>query len=170
MSAEGTRRVADDERIHGVPVTWSQGDKVVHPDRSQYLDLARSLREDGFNYLADLCAVDYLTHGGRRALPPGLQPGRFEIVVNLLSMSSRQRLRIRVQVPQADPAVPTLFWLYPGSEAMEREAFDLFGIRFEGHPDMTRILMPEDWEGHPLRKDYSAGRVPIQFKAAPGPR
>jgi NADH-quinone oxidoreductase subunit C len=75
-----------------------------------------------------------------------------------------------VQVSEADATVPTLFNLYPGSEAMEREAFDLMGIRFSGHPDLTRILMPEDWEGHPLRKDYALGLVPVQFKAAPSTR
>jgi NADH-quinone oxidoreductase subunit C len=85
-------------------------------------------------------------------------------------MSKRQRVRIRVQAGNEAPAVDSLFPLYPGTEAMEREAFDMFGILFNGHPDLTRILMPEDWEGHPLRKDYGAGRVPVQFKEAPGPR
>ena len=90
--------------------------------------------------------------------------------MNLLSLSMRQRVRIRVQVPESDPAVDSLFDVYPGTEAMEREAYDLVGIVFNGHPDLTRILMPEDWEGHPLRKDYGVGRVPVQFKEAPGPR
>jgi NADH-quinone oxidoreductase subunit C len=95
---------------------------------------------------------------------------RFEVVVNLLSLSLRRRIRVRMQVPAGDPVVASLFDVYPGTENMEREAFDMFGIRFEGHPDLTRILMPEDWEGHPLRKDYAVGRVPVQFKGAPGPR
>jgi NADH-quinone oxidoreductase subunit C len=68
-------------------------------------------------------------------------------------------------VPEDDPTVPSLFGIYPGTEAMEREAYDLLGILFSGHPDLTRILLPEDWEGHPLRKDHSIGRVPVQFKA-----
>ena len=102
--------------------------------------------------------------------PTGVDPERFEVVVNLLSLSAKRRARVRVQVPEADPVVATLFDLYPGTEAMEREAFDLMGIVFAGHPDLTRILMPEDWEGHPLRKDYGVGRVPVQFKEAPGPR
>jgi NADH-quinone oxidoreductase subunit C len=92
------------------------------------------------------------------------------VVVNLLSLSQARRVRIRVQVPEDECVAPSLFDEYPGVEAMEREAYDLFGVVFEGHPDMTRILMPEDWEGHPLRKDYGVGRVPVQFKEAPGPR
>ncbi len=139
------------------------------PTREQYHDLVASLRDSGFEMCADLCAVDYLTHPGRQ-LPDGVVPERFEVVVNLLSLSLKQRVRIRVQVGEHEPAVETLFDLYPGTEAMEREAFDLFGIIFLHHPDLTRILMPEDWEGHPLRKDYGVGRVPVQFKEAPGPR
>jgi NADH-quinone oxidoreductase subunit C len=139
------------------------------PSRDAYYELVRSYKENGFEMCADLCAVDYLTHPGR-TLPDGVEPERFEVVVNLLSLSQRRRIRVRVQVPEADPQVASLFDLYPGSEAMEREAFDMVGVRFAGHPDLTRILMPEDWEGHPLRKDYGVGRVPVQFKEAPGPR
>jgi NADH-quinone oxidoreductase subunit C len=73
-------------------------------------------------------------------------------------------------VPEADPVVATMFDLWPGTEAMEREVFDLMGIRFDRHPDLTRILMPEDWEGHPLRKDYAVGRIPVQFKESPSGR
>ena len=131
--------------------------------------MVAGLRDGGFEMCADLCAVDYLTHPGRN-LPDGVQPERFEVVVNLLSLSQVRRIRIRVQVPATDAVVSTLFNLYPGTEAMEREAYDLLGIVFTGHPDMTRILLPEDWEGHPLRKDYGVGRVPVQFKGAPGPR
>jgi len=71
---------------------------------------------------------------------------------------------VRCQVPAGDPVVASLFDLWPGSEAHERETFDMFGIRFSDHPDLTRILMPEDWEGHPLRKDYAPAHVPVQFK------
>ena len=67
-------------------------------------------------------------------------------------------------MPGGDPVVPSLFDVHPGTEAPEREVFDLFGIRFDGHPDLTRILMPEDWVGHPLRKDYGIGSIPVQFK------
>jgi NADH-quinone oxidoreductase subunit C len=143
--------------------------EVVFTARDQYVDAVAEYRHGGFETCADLCAVDYLTHPGR-TLPDGVHPERFEVVVNLLSLSQARRVRLRVQVPESDASVPSLFDLYPGTEAMEREAFDLFGVVFEGHPDMTRILLPEDWEGHPLRKDYGVGRIPVQFKGAPGPR
>lgn len=71
---------------------------------------------------------------------------------------------MRVQVPESDPKIATLYDLYPGAEAMEREAYDLFGVIFDAHPDLTRILLPDNWEGHPLRKDYATGRIPVQFK------
>jgi NADH-quinone oxidoreductase subunit C len=106
--------------------------------------------------------VDYLTHPGR-TLPEGVEAQRFELVVNLLSLNNRTRLRVRVQLADGQ-SVPSLFDLYPGTEAMEREVFDMYGIAFTGHPDLTRILMPEDWDGHPLRKDYEIGQIPVQFK------
>ncbi|HTX62168.1 MAG TPA: NADH-quinone oxidoreductase subunit C [Acidimicrobiales bacterium] len=143
--------------------------EIGFPPRDRYHELVESYKASGFEQLSDLTAVDYLTHPGR-TLPAGVEPGRFEVVANLLSLSSSRRVRVRVQVPEDDAVVDTLWDLYPGAEAMEREVFDLFGIRFLGHPDLTRILMPEDWEGHPLRKDYGVGRVPVQFKEAPGPR
>jgi NADH-quinone oxidoreductase subunit C len=139
------------------------------PTPAQYVELVRSFKDDGFEMCVDLCAVDYLEHLDR-PLPDGVEGTRFEIVVNLLSLSKKQRVRIRVQAGDDDPVVESLFTIYPGTEAMEREAFDLFGILFTGHPDLTRILMPEDWEGHPLRKDYAVGKVPVQFKESPGPR
>ena len=156
---------APPEELHGAPVTWFRGQKVVHPSREGYVDLVAALKDDGFGLCVDLCGVDYLA-APVRPLPDGVAAERFEVVVNLLSVTTRQRVRVRVQVPESDPSVPTLFAVHPGTEAFERETFDLMGIRFDGHPDLTRILMPEDWEGHPLRKDYATGRVPVQFKAA----
>ena len=144
-------------------------DQLAFPHRDTYHRMVAAFRDAGFETCADLCAVDYLTHPGR-SLPDGVAPERFEVVVNLLSLSMRQRVRVRVQVPEGDPLVDTIVDVYPGADAMEREAYDMIGIVFAGHPDMTRILMPEDWEGHPLRKDYGVGRVPVQFKEAPGPR
>ena len=144
-------------------------DGAFFPTPEQYLDLVATLRADGFEMCVDVCAVDYLEHP-ERALPEGVTPTRFEVVVNLMSLSKKQRVRVRVQAGTERPEVDSLFSLYPGAEAPEREAFDMYGILFSGHPDLTRILMPEDWEGHPLRKDYGMGHVPIQFKEAPGPR
>ena len=144
-------------------------DQLAFPSRATYQRMVAAFRDAGFELCADLCAVDYLEHLDR-PLPEGVAATRFEVVVNLLSLSKRQRVRVRVQAGDEEPRVATLFALYPGTEAMEREAFDLYGVLFDGHPDLTRILMPEEWEGHPLRKDYGVGRVPVQFKEAPGPR
>jgi NADH-quinone oxidoreductase subunit C len=151
------------ELLHGCITGESRGQAVVHPTAEQYLPLMKRLLDDGYRMCADLCGVDYLTYAGR-PLPEGVAPGRFEVVANLLDIEQRRRLRVRVQLPADDPRLPTLFDLWPGTEAMEREAYDMFGICFDGHPDLTRILMPEDWEGFPLRKDYEVGRIPVQFK------
>jgi NADH-quinone oxidoreductase subunit C len=155
------------ERVHGCLVSYSHGQRVVHVDRAGYLALLKALVADGYHLCADLCAVDYLTHPGR-TLPDGIVAERFEVVLNLLSIEQASRVRVRVQVPEREPSLPTAFDVWPGTEAMEREVFDMFGIRFDGHPDLTRILMPEDWDGHPLRKDYDVGRIPVQFKAVEG--
>ena len=151
---------------YGVPVSWSRGQPVLHTTGGGYLALVERLHGDGFNGVVDLCATDYLAHPGR-SLPDGVAPERFEVVLNLISYQRRQRVRVRTQVPDSDPALPSLFRLYPGTEALEREAYDMMGIVFTGHPDLSRILMPEDWEGHPLRKDYDVGHVPVQFKESP---
>jgi NADH-quinone oxidoreductase subunit C len=153
-------------------VVTSEGlgvDLACFPSREQYFDLIAALKADDFEMCVDLCAVDYLNFADRW-LPGGVVATRFEVVTNLLSLSKKQRVRVRVQAGDDRPEVASLFALYPGTEAMEREAFDLLGVLFSNHPDMTRILMPEDWEGHPLRKDYGVGKVPVQFKEAPGPR
>jgi NADH-quinone oxidoreductase subunit C len=144
-------------------------DDVRFPTLESYIADITALKDEGYAMCVDLTAVDYLENPTRE-LPDGIRPERFEVVVNLRGENPHRRVRLRVQVPAADPTVPTLFDLYPGSEAMEREVYDLMGIRFSGHPDLTRILMPEDWEGHPLRKDYSIGAIPVQFKAAPATR
>ena len=151
------------ERRHGALVTRHVGQEVLHVERDGYHDLIAALRGDGFELCLDVTAVDYLTYP-TRALPEGVAPERFEVVVLLISHARLDRLRLRVQVPADDPTCPSLFDVHPGTEAMEREVYDLFGISFEGHPDLTRILMPEEWEGHPLRKDASVGRIPVQFK------
>jgi len=144
-------------------------DAVFFATAENYFATVTAIKADGFEMCIDVCGVDYLEHADR-PLPEGVVPTRFEVVVNLLSLSKRQRVRVRVQAGNESPRVDSLFALYPGTEAPEREAFDMFGILFDGHPDLTRILMPEEWEGHPLRKDYGVGRVPVQFKEGPGPR
>ena len=153
----------------GVPASTSTGQDVIFPSVAGYHEVVTAYKVAGFDMLCDLTATDYLTHPGRH-LPDGVSPERFEVVTNLLSLAAARRVRIRVQLPEDDAVIASVWDLYPGCEAMEREVFDMFGIRFSGHPDLTRILMPEDWEGYPLRKDYGVGRVPVQFKESPGPR
>lgn len=155
-----------EEQLHGVPVTTAFGSTVLHVDVDGYLDLLTELHSDGFEMVIDLCGVDYLSHE-RNDLPASVIPERFEIVVNLISHARRDRIRVRCQVAE-DAEIPTLFDMYPGTEAMEREAFDMYGVIFADHPDMSRILMPETWNGFPLRKDFDIGRIPVQFKDAPG--
>lgn len=152
------------EKLHGVPVSYSRGQTVLHPSRDEYVDLITELREQGFWMCLDVCGVDYLIADAQRTLPATVAPERFEVVVNLLNFVDRERIRVRVQVPADDASIPTITQIHPGAGNPEREVFDLFGIDFVGHPDMTRILMPDDWEGHPLRKDYSIGSIPVQFK------
>lgn len=102
-------------------------------------------REPGlhFTFLSDITAVDKFP----------IEP-RFELNYHLLSLERRERIRLKVRVSGNDPVVPSLTPVFPAANWHEREAFDLMGVRFEGHPDLTRILMPDDWEGYPLRKDY----------------
>jgi len=169
-ATEGDEPTTEPLREHGAVVTWSRGQKVLHAERAALRSLVEALGRDGFDQLIDVTAVDYSAAHHARTLPDGVAPERYEVVVGLLSHARRERVRIRVQVPVGDPRVPSLFDLHPGSEALEREAFDMFGIVFDDHPDLSRILMPEDWIGHPLRKDYAVGRIPVQFKGAPSSR
>ena len=143
------------------------GIEVRHVERASWRDTVKGLRDEGYVMLTDLTAVDYLTHMAR-PLPAEVQRERFEVVCGVLDMNGRRRIRLRTQVPAEDPTIESLFPVHPGAEALEREVFDMFGISFDGHPDLTRILMPEDWEGHPLRKDYGMGRIPVQFKVTGG--
>jgi len=107
---------------------------------AQYLASEPSLL---FSFLSDITVVD------RFPIEP-----RFEVNYHLLSLDRRERLRLKVCLPGADVVVPSVTAVWPTANWHERENFDLFGIRFEGHPDLCRILLPDDWEGHPLRKDY----------------
>ena len=159
------------ETRRGALVTYSRGQQVLHPSRDELVDLVRDLRDDeGFRVCVDVTAVDYIAYQAPRDLPAGVVGERFEVVVSLLSHTARERIRVRVQIPADDPACPSLFDVHPGTEALEREVFDMFGISFEGHPDLTRILMPEDWDGFPLRKDNPVGAIPVQFKGVQNAR
>jgi len=99
------------------------------------------------DHLADLTAVDYSTY-------PGDSGPRFEVVYNLISTEYRHRIRLKVRVPEEDPRIDTVSLIWHTANWHERETFDLMGVTFAGHPDLRRILLPEDWEGHPLRKEY----------------
>ncbi|MFN3921004.1 MAG: NADH-quinone oxidoreductase subunit C [Caldimicrobium sp.] len=108
-------------------------------------EIVQFLKELNFNHLQTLTAVDYLN----------LQEKfRFEVVYQFYSIPLKISLRIRVKVPEEDPVVDSIVDLYPAANFLEREVYDLFGIQFKGHPNLKRILLPENWAGHPLRKDY----------------
>jgi NADH-quinone oxidoreductase subunit C len=125
----------------------AHGDDVVFLDRAGLLESFRSVKEDaklGFNFLSDITAVDYWNK----------KEPRFEVIYLLVSLPEKKRLRVRVPVPESEPVVESLTPLWPGANFLEREVWDLFGIRFSGHPDLRRILLYDEFQGHPLRKDY----------------
>ena len=155
---------------YGVMASEIASQMVLFVTVDEYLGAATAALEDGFDQLVDLTAVDYLSYPGARPRPADVICERFEVVVQLINFTSRERLGLRVQVPADEPIAPSLFDLWPGCENLEREVFDMFGIEFSDHPDMSRILMPEDWIGHPLRKDFAVGDVPVQFSEASAPR
>lgn len=130
-----------------VEVTNFRDQVSVIVKKERIVDICRYLHDDpilSFDHLQDLTGVDYL----------GKKEPRFEVVHNLYSVRYRHRIRIRAQVPEDDPHIRTVTSIWAGANWHERECFDMFGIVFTGHPDLRRILMPEDWEGYPLRKDY----------------
>jgi len=123
-----------------------RGEFTLYIRRARLRSACEFLRDApglSFKYLSDVTAVD-----GYPSEP------RFEVVYHLLSLESFQRLRLKVRVAGDDPTIDSLVPVWPAANAFEREVFDLFGIRFEGHPYLRRLLLPEDWEGYPLRKDY----------------
>lgn len=137
------------------PVTAADGMPTIYVPREQLVDALRVLRDTpelGFGLLADICAVDFIP-----------RDPRFEVTYLLANVgdggSAPSRLRVKVRVPGGDARVPTVQHLYPVADWPERELWDMFGIVVDGHPDLRRILMPEDWEGFPQRKDY-----PVQIK------
>lgn len=124
-----------------------QGDHVIMLDRAGLRDSFRQLKDDpelSFDFLSDITAVDYWQR----------QEPRFEVVYQLVSLANRRRLRVRVGVPESDPVVDSLTPLWSGANFLEREVWDLYGIRFNDHPDLRRILLYDEFNGHPLRKDY----------------
>lgn len=137
-------------------VVWegSHGQDVAHVPAATWLEFGRAAKEAGFEVCCDVTAVDWMRK----------RPDRYQVVANLLSMRQVARLRMITTVGRQDPVVASLTPVWPGAGFAEREVYDMFGITFEGHPDLTRILMPDDWEGHPLRKDFGVGSVPVQFK------
>jgi NADH/F420H2 dehydrogenase subunit C len=159
------------ERFPGSVFVEHHGQAVVYVDRAVLADVARFLRdEQQFTMCVDVTAVDHLLTGARHR-PPGVEVlERFEVVANFLSHPRNRRIRVICQVPGSDPHVPSLTGVYMGANFPERETYDMFGIVFDGHPDMTRILMPDDWQGYPLRKDDAPSRVPVTFKGDPAPR
>jgi NADH-quinone oxidoreductase subunit C len=124
---------------------------------AEWPERARSLRSDGW-LLADLCGLDRLHLGFDE---------RFGVVVHLVNHETKERQRVHVSATGEPPTVPSVTDVWPGSNFFEREAYDLFGINFEGHPNLDRILMPDDWVGHPLRKDYGVGKVPVDWIPQP---
>ena len=136
------------------PIVGPRQDTATVP-RGDLLAFVQAVKDAGFETFIDVCAVDHLNR----------EP-RYDVVINLLSMEHTQRLVIKVDIPGEEPTVASISSIYTGANFYEREAWDLFGIVFEGHTDLTRILLPDEWEGHPLRKNYSVGAVPVQFKGS----
>ncbi len=132
----------------------SHGQDVVRVPKEDFAAFGVAAKEAGFEVCADVTVVDWFRQ----------QAPRYDVVANLLSHQHRLRLRIVAGVERDDPSIPSLTPVWPGAGYAEREAYDMFGIVFDGHPDLTRILMPDEWDGHPLRKDFSVGSVPVQFK------
>jgi len=134
------------------------GDPWVTVKREGVVEALRALQADGYKSLLFMTAVDHLATPLRPA-----PPERFELIYQLRNMESGEQLRVRVWVPEDDPVVATSSEVYAPAGWDERETWDLFGIRFEGHKDLVRILMPDDWEGHPLRRDYPVGGEVVDF-------
>lgn len=123
----------------------------------EWLARATELKADGW-WLSDLCGLDRLSLG---------YEDRFGVVARFLHRERKERQTLHIAATGEPPTVPSICSLWSGANFFEREAFDMFGIHFEGHPNLTRILMPDEWEGHPLRKDYGVGKVEVDFVPQP---
>ena len=140
-------------------VVVHRGEITFHVRREDLVAVARHLRDDErlrFEFCSGVSGVHYPADTGRE----------LHAVYHLLSMTHNRRIRLEVSVPDADPHVPSLVPVYPTIDWHERETWDMFGIVFDGHPALTRILMPDDWPGHPQRKDYPLGGIPVEYKGA----
>jgi NADH-quinone oxidoreductase subunit C len=139
-------------------VVVDRDELTLHLDRAHLVGIATALRDDPnlrFELCSSVSGVDYLGSANR-----------LHSVVHLTSMTYRRRVRLEVAVSPEDPHVPSLTGLYPTADWQERETYDMFGIVYDGHPALTRILMPDDWDGFPQRKDYPLGGIPVQYKGA----
>lgn len=137
-----------------------RGDTWLYVKKEYLLDVCRLLRNDrelSYLYISDVTAIDWLPFWEK-----GEKPKRFEVVYNLYSPVSFQRLFLKVRVDEGE-SVPSVTGIWEGANYPEREVYDMFGIPFEGHPNLKRILMPDDWVGHPLRKDFPLGGEEIPF-------
>jgi NADH-quinone oxidoreductase subunit C len=158
------------ERFAGSVAVDSHGQAVVYVDRAVWHDVAAYLAaEERFTQCVDVTAVDHLVDVERTHVA-GIAAERFEVVANFLSHPRNRRLRVICEVPESDARVASIVDVYPGVAFAERETFDMFGIGFDGHHDLSRILMPDDWVGSPLRKDDHPSRIPVTFKGDPAPR
>ncbi|MEU0790990.1 NADH-quinone oxidoreductase subunit C [Amycolatopsis sp. NPDC005961] len=139
--------------------TVDRGEITFYVDREKLAEIAKVLRDDGglrFELLSSVSGVDY-----------GVDvPQRLHAVYHFTSLTYRRRIRLEVTLDVEDAHVPSLVGIYPTADWQEREAWDMFGIVFDGHPALTRILMPDDWDGHPQRKDYPLGGIPVEYKGA----
>jgi NADH-quinone oxidoreductase subunit C len=139
-------------------VIVDRGELTLHIAPEHIKDVCQTMRDDDalrFELCSSVSAVDYLT-----------DERRLHAVYHLTSMTYRRRIRLEAAVPVDDPHLPSVTSVYPTADWQERETYDMFGIIFDGHPALTRILMPDDWEGHPQRKDYPLGGIPVEYKGA----
>jgi NADH-quinone oxidoreductase subunit C len=135
----------------------SAGDDWITVPAGSVRDALTGLRADGYRVLSFLTCVDHLADASRE------WPSRFEIVYQLRNLESRELLRVRAFIDGDPPRIDSVHDLFPPANWDERETYDLFGIIFNGHPNLTRILMPDDWVGHPLRRDYPVGGEVVEF-------
>ena len=137
------------ERFSKILIKLEEKDcPVITVKREGFLDFMKFLKDFGFKHLIDLCGVDYLNY------KPEKKEERFEVVYHLYNLEKRVLIRVKVPIPESDCWQYSLTSLWGTANWFERECWDMFGIKFKGHPDLRRLLMPEDWEGFPLRKDY----------------